>query len=107
MVPHMLRMLMGPDHRGLMPLSFLGGAALLTLADTIARIAVQPAEIPVVILCALLGAPFFLGLLLHWRSEEHTSELQSLLRILSAIFRLKTKSSNMKHVCRFVISKSQ
>lgn len=67
MVPHMLRMLLGPDHRSLMPLSFLGGAALLTLADTIARIAVQPAEIPVGILCALLGAPFFLGLLLHWR----------------------------------------
>ncbi|NGY03467.1 FecCD family ABC transporter permease [Solimonas terrae] len=67
MVPHMLRMLIGPDHRSLMPLSFLGGAALLTLADTIARIAVQPAEIPVGILCALLGAPFFLGLLLHWR----------------------------------------
>lgn len=67
MVPHMLRMLIGPDHRGLMPLSFLGGAALLVLADTIARIAVQPAEIPVGILCALLGAPFFLGLLLRWR----------------------------------------
>lgn len=67
MVPHMLRMLIGPDHRALMPLSFLGGAALLTLADTIARIAVQPAEIPVGILCALLGAPFFLGLLMHWR----------------------------------------
>lgn len=67
MVPHMLRMWVGPDHRVLLPLSCLGGAALLTLADTVARLAIQPAEIPVGIVCALLGAPFFLGLLLRWR----------------------------------------
>lgn len=67
MVPHMLRMLAGPDHRRLLPLSFAGGAALLLLADTVARTAAQPAEIPVGILCALLGAPFFLGLLRRWR----------------------------------------
>jgi iron complex transport system permease protein len=67
MVPHMLRMALGPDHRALLPLSFIGGAALLGAADTVARIALQPAEVPVGIVCALLGAPFFLGLLLHWR----------------------------------------
>lgn len=67
MVPHLLRMLIGPDHRTLLPMSFVAGAALLLLADIVARIALQPAEIPVGILCALLGAPFFLGLLLRWR----------------------------------------
>ncbi|MFT4045174.1 MAG: iron ABC transporter permease [Solimonas sp.] len=73
MVPHMLRMLLGPDHRILLPLSWLGGAALLSGADTIARLVLQPAEVPVGILCALLGAPFFVGLLLRWRrSPEFT-----------------------------------
>ena len=67
MIPHMLRMALGPDHRVLLPLSFLGGAALLSCADTVSRIALQPAEVPVGIVCALLGAPFFLGLLLRWR----------------------------------------
>ncbi|WP_028079243.1 FecCD family ABC transporter permease [Solimonas soli] len=67
MVPHMLRLLVGPDHRALLPLSFLGGAALLGAADNVARLALQPAEVPVGIVCALLGAPFFLGLLLRWR----------------------------------------
>lgn len=67
MVPHMLRMRLGPDHRALLPLSFLGGAALLGCADTVARLALQPTEVPVGIVCALLGAPFFLALLLRWR----------------------------------------
>jgi iron complex transport system permease protein len=67
MVPHMLRMWVGPDHRLLIPLSAIGGGALLLLADTLARVIAQPAEIPVGIACALLGAPFFLGLLLRWR----------------------------------------
>ncbi|MGH8444800.1 MAG: FecCD family ABC transporter permease [Solimonas sp.] len=67
MVPHLLRMLLGPDHRALLPLSFAGGAALLAGADTVARLALQPAEVPVGIVCALLGAPFFLALLLRWR----------------------------------------
>jgi len=67
MVPHMLRLVIGPDHRLLLPLSFLGGAALLSAADNVARLALQPAEVPVGIVCALLGAPFFLGLLLRWR----------------------------------------
>ncbi|NKF23402.1 FecCD family ABC transporter permease [Solimonas marina] len=67
MVPHMLRLWIGPDHRRLLPLSALGGALLLAIADTMARAVVQPAEIPVGIVCALLGAPFFLGLLLRDR----------------------------------------
>lgn len=67
MVPHLLRLLVGPDHRRLLPMSFAAGALLLTVADTVSRTAIQPAEIPVGIVTALLGGPFFLLLLLRWR----------------------------------------
>ena len=63
MVPHILRMLMGPDHRALLPASALGGAALMLLADTLARIAVAPAELPVGIVTSVIGVPFFVSLL--------------------------------------------
>ncbi|WP_375057522.1 FecCD family ABC transporter permease [Zobellella sp. DQSA1] len=63
-VPHLVRLLTGPDHRGLLPLSALAGAWLLLLADMLARTLAAPAEMPVGIVTALLGAPFFLWLLL-------------------------------------------
>lgn len=62
-VPHLLRLIVGPDHRILLPASALGGAALLLWADVVARVLVPPAELPIGILTALLGAPFFLWLL--------------------------------------------
>ena len=62
-VPHLLRLMMGADHRGLVPAAALGGAGLLLVADTLARTVAAPAEIPVGILTALLGAPMFLWLL--------------------------------------------
>lgn len=62
-VPHILRILIGPDNRTLFPASLLGGAILLTLSDLIARIALSPSEIPVGIVTSLIGAPFFLSLL--------------------------------------------
>lgn len=62
-VPHMMRLLIGDDYRFLMPLSILGGAILVVLADTIARSWFDPVELPVGILLACLGAPFFLTLL--------------------------------------------
>ncbi|WP_419795949.1 FecCD family ABC transporter permease [Vibrio floridensis] len=62
-IPHLGRMLAGPDHRKLIPLSALLGALLLTLADMVARIAVAPAELPVGIVTAAIGAPFFIYLL--------------------------------------------
>ncbi len=62
-VPHAVRLLWGPDHRFLLPLSTLVGAILLILADTAARSAFAPTEIPVGIITALIGAPFFLLLL--------------------------------------------
>lgn len=62
-VPHAIRMVWGADHRLLVPLSFLGGATLLTLADTAARTVASPLEVPVGVVTALLGVPFFLVLL--------------------------------------------
>lgn len=64
-VPHLVRLMLGPDHRGLLPASALLGAALLVVADTLARTVVAPAELPIGILTTLLGGPFFLWLLLR------------------------------------------
>lgn len=66
-VPHLVRLLAGPDHRVLLPASILAGAALLLFADLIARLALAPAEMPIGIVTAFLGAPFFLYLLLRGR----------------------------------------
>ncbi len=62
-VPHLLRLLTGPNHRTLLPASALLGATLLVLADLLSRTVVVPAELPLGIVTALLGAPFFLFLL--------------------------------------------
>lgn len=68
-VPHLLRLSIGPDHRYLLPGSALLGAALLLLADLLARTLVVPAELPIGIVTSLLGAPFFLWLLLRHRAH--------------------------------------
>jgi len=62
-IPHIVRLLIGPDHRWLLPMSALGGATLLLLADTVARTIFAPIELPVGLVTALLGAPFFISLL--------------------------------------------
>jgi iron complex transport system permease protein len=62
-VPHVLRLILGPDLRLLLPASFLGGAVLLVWADTLARTAFAPSELPVGVVTAMLGGPFFLVLL--------------------------------------------
>jgi iron complex transport system permease protein len=62
-VPHLLRLVLGPDHQTLLPASALCGASLLVIADLCARTWVVPAEMPIGILTGLLGAPFFLYLL--------------------------------------------
>ena len=69
LVPHVLRMLGGPDHRFVLPASALGGALVLVLADTLARTAVAPAELPIGILTALLGAPVFLWIVMRSSSR--------------------------------------
>ncbi|NLG26107.1 MAG: iron ABC transporter permease [Clostridiales bacterium] len=68
MVPHAARMLVGPDHRGLMPVALLGGGLFMLIVDTLARTVAMPLEIPVGILTSLMGGPFFLMLL---RRQRH------------------------------------
>lgn len=63
-VPHLLRLTIGPDHRHLLPASALLGASLLILADTVSRTIVAPAELPIGIVTAIAGAPVFLWILL-------------------------------------------
>ncbi|HEX6751750.1 MAG TPA: iron ABC transporter permease [Longimicrobium sp.] len=62
-VPHVVRMLWGPDHRFLIPASVLLGAAFVVLADTLARTAAAPTELPVGVVTAFVGVPFFVWLL--------------------------------------------
>ncbi|GHC78953.1 ABC transporter permease [Nocardiopsis terrae] len=59
-VPHMCRLLVGVDHRWLLPFSALGGAALLTAADVVGRVVARPGQVDVGIVTALVGAPFFI-----------------------------------------------
>lgn len=68
-VPHLVRLTTGPNHRSLLPLSALCGALLMVWADLAARTIVQPAELPVGLVTALLGAPFFLTLLMQQRKH--------------------------------------
>jgi iron complex transport system permease protein len=62
-VPHLSRMAFGSDHRLLMPVSALGGAVFLIAADTLARTVISPSELPVGVITAFIGAPFFIYLL--------------------------------------------
>jgi iron complex transport system permease protein len=70
MAPHLCRLLIGTDHRFLMPATFCVGGILLSTCDTVARTVIAPAEIPVGALTALLGGPFFLWLLLRRNNER-------------------------------------
>lgn len=69
-VPHVARLLFGPDHRLLLPAALVLGPVLLLLADAVARTIAAPAELPIGIVTALLGAPIFLGLLARHRARE-------------------------------------
>jgi iron complex transport system permease protein len=66
-VPHLVRLAIGADHRTLIPASALLGASLILAADLVARTVVAPAELPIGIVTSILGAPFFLWLLLRGR----------------------------------------
>lgn len=68
-MPHAVRLVLGPDHRLLLPASALAGATFVVVADLLARTLLAPVEIPVGIITALIGAPFFLYLLRHSRRE--------------------------------------
>tara|TARA_R110001592_G_scaffold363248_4_gene682246 strand:- start:106300 stop:107382 length:1083 start_codon:yes stop_codon:yes gene_type:complete len=67
-VPHIVRMLVGPDHKVLLPASALAGAILLVVADTLSRVVMAPTELPVGIITAIVGVPFFISLL---RQRHH------------------------------------
>jgi iron complex transport system permease protein len=69
-VPHVLRLAWGGDYRRLLPLSFLGGAAFLLIADVLARVVLSPQELPVGIITSLVGAPFFLWVLRRAKQQN-------------------------------------
>jgi iron complex transport system permease protein len=69
-VPHLCRLLIGVDHRWLLPFSAVGGACLLTLADVAGRVVARPAEIDVGIITALIGAPFFIWIVRRQKVHE-------------------------------------
>jgi iron complex transport system permease protein len=66
-VPHLVRLMVGSDHRVVLPASALFGAAFLVAADVVARTVMAPIELPVGIITALIGGPFFLWLLVRQR----------------------------------------
>lgn len=68
-IPHITRLLVGPDHRVLLPFSAIGGGVFMMLADTVARTLFAPAEIPVGVITALFGGPFFIYLLKRKKDE--------------------------------------
>jgi len=65
LVPHLFRMLLGPDHRTLLPTAALGGALFLVLCDLLGRVLLPPFEIRVGIVTALIGSPYFLFLVIR------------------------------------------
>ncbi len=71
-VPHILRLILGPDNRVLLPLSAIGGAVFMLAADTIARTVASPAELRVGIVTAFVGAPFFMLLLVKNRARAES-----------------------------------
>jgi len=68
-VPHAVRLSLGPDHRLLLPASALVGGAFVVMADLLARTVLAPIEIPVGVITAIIGAPFFIYLLRRTRRE--------------------------------------
>ena len=70
--PHILRLMLGPDHRVLIPMSAAGGAVFVIVADTVARTIIQPAEFRVGVLTAFVGAPFFIFLLIKNKRQAYS-----------------------------------
>jgi iron complex transport system permease protein len=70
-VPHVMRLWFGADYRRLLPLSLIGGAAALLLSDVLARVIIAPQELPVGIVTALFGAPFFLWVLRRSKNQGY------------------------------------
>jgi iron complex transport system permease protein len=73
MAPHIARRLVGGDHRHLIPASLLFGGLFLTITDTVSRVVIAPAELPVGVMTSLCGGPFFLWLLIRYKSSKSES----------------------------------
>jgi iron complex transport system permease protein len=69
-IPHLTRLLWGPDHRHLLPLSILAGGGFLILADLLARTIISPTELPIGVITAIIGAPVFAIILMNRRNER-------------------------------------
>jgi iron complex transport system permease protein len=69
-VPHVVRLLVGTSYRAILPLSLLGGAAFLVMADLLARTVSVPSEVPIGVITAFVGAPFFLFILYRQGTED-------------------------------------
>ena len=69
-VPHLVRLIIGADHRFLLPATAIIGALFLLLADTVARVILQPSELPIGILTAMVGIPLFVLLVLRQHGEK-------------------------------------
>ncbi len=70
--PHIVRLIVGPSHRQLLPLTALTGAIIMLLSDSLAKTLITPAEIPVGLITAMIGAPFFMFLLIHYRNQNQS-----------------------------------
>jgi iron complex transport system permease protein len=70
LVPHVVRLFVGPQHRHVLPLSVLFGAVIVSLADLMARTVLEPAELPLGVLTSILGAPVFIWQLRRLRSRH-------------------------------------
>lgn len=68
-VPHILRQIIGPDHKHLMPIAFLSGATLVLVADVFSRMIISPSELPIGLFMSILGGPFFLFLLIKQKKS--------------------------------------
>ena len=90
MIPHVMRLIVGSDHRLLLPASFLAGGIFLCWADTLARILLAPAELPVGIITAFFGGPFFLFLALP-RGRQKTGFMNPAIRTENLTFAYKDK----------------
>jgi len=69
-IPHLTRLLWGPDHRHLLPLSLLTGSGFLVLADLLARTIITPTELPIGVITSIIGAPVFAIILMNRRTES-------------------------------------
>jgi len=70
-VPHLVRLAWGSDYRRLLPLSILGGAGFLLIADVLARVLMAPQELPVGVITSLAGTPFFLWVLRRAKQQNY------------------------------------